>query len=439
MVAINNVVGFNVVIQDAAPSRQSFGTIAVLAYHTVSPERLVYDTTPDGRSAMVVDGFPITHDAYRKNAAIGAQNPKVPQIKVFKRAAPNAQALTLTPTNLVLGRKYSFKLNGVPFTYTNGASETATTIVTALKALLTAAAAQLPNITVGGTATLLLSLTAATGVRMYLQNTPSYLTVKDTSADAGIATDLAAALLEDSDFYGVLIDSMSELEIDAAFAWCQSNGKIFHGQTLDSDVLTSATTDVASDAKAALANYAKVWFSRDMVGQLAAAIMGRQFSRAPGSTTWENQPLTGIIADSLTPTELANAVGKNCGLYLTFGGTTAATFTTVSASGRFLDITRDTDWLKANAQADVFAYLLNQEKVPYTQAGIDGVEGVLRARFEIAQEAGVLDQGWKITLPDATTVDVANKAARQLVVANAFSGHFQGAIHGVSLSGVLAL
>src|SRR5688572_24398459 len=120
MVAVNNVVAFDIVIQDAAPSRQSFGILAVIAHHGFGPNRLVYATTPDGRAAMVVDGFATTHDAYRKNLAIGAQSPKVPTIKVYNRAAPNAQALTLTPTNTAVGKKYEFELNGVPISYTNG-------------------------------------------------------------------------------------------------------------------------------------------------------------------------------------------------------------------------------------------------------------------------------------------------------------------------------
>lgn len=435
MASVDNIVGFNIVIQDAAPSRASFGTIAVLAHHAAGPDRLVYDTTPDGRAAMLLDGFSERHDAYRKNAAIGAQNPKVPRIKVFNRAAPNAQAITLTPVVLAEGRKYEFEVNGVAVSYTTGAAETATTISDAIRTQLAAA----PNVTAAGTDTVLLSLTDPEGERIYLRNVPRHLTVKDTSPDAGIATDLAAALLEDPDFYGVLIDSTSEAEILAAAAWCQANGKMLHAQTVDSDVVASGSTDVASDLAAGSYSYGKVWFSRDMPGQLAAAIMGRQFSRNPGSTTWENQRLNGVIADDLTPTEIANARDKNCGLYLRFGLNTAATFNTAAASGRFLDLTRDSDWLKANAQADVFAYLLNQEKVPFTQPGIDGIEAQLRARFQLAENAGVLDAGWTISLPAIEDVDPADKAARLLTAGDAFAGVFQGAIHGVQLSGVLAI
>lgn len=435
MVAIDNVVGFDILIQDAAPSRSSFGTIALLAYHEISPEVLVYDTTPDGRAAMVVDGFAVTHDAYRTNLALGAQNPKVPNFKLYKRAAPNVQTLTLTPTNTTPGRKYEFEVNGTAISFTNGASETATTITTALKTQLNAIA----NLTATGTTAVLLALTSSVGARAYLKGVPKYLTVKDTSADAGIATDLAAALLEDPDFYGVLIDSQSEAENDAAAAWCLSNGKVFLGQSMDSDILTSSTTDTASDIKATDNSYAKIWFSRDAPGKLAASIMGRWFSRNPGSTTLENKRLSGITPDPLTPTELSHAVAKNVGVYVQFGEALSATHNTASASGRFLDITRDSDWLKANAQLDILAYLVNQEKVPFTQPGIDGVEGVVRARFQIAEDNGVLDTGWTITLPTIDQIDPADKALRQLVASDAFAGTFQGAIHGVQLSGVLAV
>lgn len=448
MASFNRVVSFNIIIQDASPSRPNFGTIAALAYHSLGPYRRVYETTPTGRAAMVVDGFANTHDAYRKNAAIGKQAPKVPSFKLFNRAAPNEQTYTLTPNAAGLrdGTRYLFSLNGTEADYTLEIPDTigwddADTIDLICEELTTQLTG-ITNVTVTDNDTsITLELTDPEGPRMYLKGVPSWLTVKDTSTDAGIATDLDNALLEDPAFYGICMDGMNEAEINAAAAWCEANGKIGHFQSIDSDILTNSTTDVASDLKAALYTYSGVFYSRDAGGQLAAAIMGQQFAENPGASTWENKILAGIVADALTPTEITNALGKNASLYLPFGdeGDVAITHGAKASSGRFFDLTRDRDWLQTNAQLDLFTHLIRRKKVPFTQPGIDELLAVSNARFELAEQAGILDAGWAVTFPLIGTIDPADKASRRLVAPNATSGNFQGAIHGVDVSGVLAI
>src|SRR5690606_6065036 len=96
-----------------------------------------------------------------------------------------------------------------------------------------------------------MTVTPTTAGDRFFLDTNSDLVVKDISADAGIATDLAAGQALDPDFYGVVTDGYSEAEINAAAAWCEANGKEFIGLTNDTDVVTASTTDVASDFYAA--------------------------------------------------------------------------------------------------------------------------------------------------------------------------------------------
>lgn len=438
MASLNLIVGFDALIQDASVGVASFGTIALVVGHSLTAAVRSYEPSSDGLAAMVADGFTVNDDAYLKLSAIMAQQPHTTLVKVYKRGTRNAQTITLTPTNLAQDVVYSFTINGVTVSRTNGASETATTWCTAWQAILTGGSVTAVNVTSTNSTTFLtLSLTSETGRRIYIDGAPSYLTIKDTSVDGAIATALNTALADDSDFYGVVIDSMSETENNAAAAWCESNKRVFHGLTADSDVLTNSTTDVGSDFFAAKYTYGGVLYTRNPTKQLAAALMGRQFGIAPGGNNWNNRQLTSINADNLTASEITNAKAKNVGLYLPFSNVNA-THNVKAASGRFFDLTRDRDWLVANAQAAIISELVRQEKIPANQRGVNQIESVVRTWFDLAVTAGVLDPGYTITFPKASALPTL-KTTRRFSASKAFLGYFQGAIDGADISGILAV
>ena len=65
------------------------------------------------------------------------------------------------------------------------------------------------------------------------------------------------------------------------------------------------------------------------------------------------------------------------------------TFEGKTPSGEYVDVTRFVDALSAGLQEDVFATLLNQDKVPYTDGGASLILGVVKARLQ----QGILDGG----------------------------------------------
>ncbi len=437
MVAASEVVDVSILIQDASPSRTNFGAMAIIAYHENGPEKFEYTTDEAGIASMTADGFGAGSDVRIKFDAIKAQNPKVKTIKVFNRAAPNAQSITLTPTLTTEGKLVEFEVfvNGVSTTVsrTIPAAATVNGEATALQALLNA----ITGVTAVDNTGSVTITPDDDEARIYLRGCPTHLTPKEGSADAGIASDLTAALLEDSGWYGFLIDSMSEAELNAAGAWAQSNSRVFHGQTADQDVLTGVTTDVASDFVAAGYHYAGVQYSADMVGQLSAALMGRMFSTNPGQSTWENQRLTSIQADNLTGTEYGNAKGKKCGLYVPIKGLDI-TRNISAASGRFFDLTRDSDWIKDTMQAAVITVLVNSEKVPHNASGYSQIEAPVRTTLAASVRRGILSPASvAVNVPTEAEVDPADRVARSFTGLT-FSGRFAGAIHQATLAGELA-
>jgi hypothetical protein len=403
-----------------------------------------YDNTADGLAAMIVDGFTVGSAAYVIAQAFAAQNPSCATFKVAARAAQNAQAYSLTPEVLTLSEPYTLTIvgtDGVSHDYSFTATvATASAIVVGILADIAADPATGVTATavgeLGAETHFTLSPTVA-GSRFYLRSVHRNLAVKDTSADAGIATDLATAIAIDSDFYGVVIDSTSEPEINAAAVWCEANKRMFLPTSLDSDIFGSGSTDVASDCMTAGYNYTGVWAGRDGYMREGDGILARQFALDPGASVFHAQGLSSVIVDDLNATEIGNAQDKNANIYVPMSGI-SLTLGGMAASGRFLDITRDTDWLSATMQADVLTVIRNAEKVWYTDLGIAMIENAMRSRLKVAQDLGMLAPGWTVTPPVLSTIPQADKAAR--ILRNfRFAATLAGAIQGVEIRGTLTV
>src|SRR5690606_25667301 len=103
MASLNLIVGFDALIQDTSVGVPNFGTIGIVCYHGLSSAVRSYEPSTDGLAAMIADGFTINDFAYKAVAQIAEQQPHTKLCKIYRRATPNAQTLTLTPANLVQG------------------------------------------------------------------------------------------------------------------------------------------------------------------------------------------------------------------------------------------------------------------------------------------------------------------------------------------------
>lgn len=267
------------------------------------------------------------------------------------------------------------------------------------------------------------------------------LGIKDASTDPGIATDLNAIFAADSDWYGLLLDSQSYAEVatasTGAAAWTESNKKILVVQSADVLGLSSASiTDIFYVLKAA--GYARtpaIYTPGLYTEWLAAAWMGERLPSDPGSDTWAFRTLAGVSSYSLTDSQRSALEAKNGNHYLTAGGN-AITYPGKTASGEWIDVTRFVDWLRARIREDVFAVLLNNEKVPFTDAGIALIVAAIRAVLEAGVRVGGIstDVPFTITAPRASAVSSVDRAARTLTGVE-FNARLAGAIHAVEIDG----
>lgn len=433
----NDLVQITIKVQDSAASVPSFSTILILAGHLHDEGMKSYAPGPDGLSAMVTDGFNVNEAAYKIAAIIGMQTPTTDKIKIWKRSALAVQTVTLTPTVTTEGFTYAFTIrdssgNSQEITHTNGESETATTICTAISTALTEILGVTETVGTG-----VLTLTATTGsFKFWIENPSRELTIKETSIDAGVATDLAAAAVADPDFYGVLIDSSAATEIAAAAAWCEANGRLFLGVTQDSGCASSdVTNDILSTLKTAGYNKTGCFFTRNPQGFPNAALMARQFALTPGSSTWANKKLAGASFDNLTESEIAALKAKNGMFYAQVKGL-PLTQQGKAASGRFVDITHGLDYFSANLQSELLTLMANVEKIPYTSAGVAQADLVIRTRMQLTEDAVFFKSGWTVTPPDLSKATTIQRNTRVLPDFT-FKAELAGAAHKIVVSGTV--
>jgi hypothetical protein len=370
-------------------------------------------------------------------------DPTIKDFKVGKRSTGTTQSFTLTvsaPTHV--GEVYSLEVNGVECSYTSLMSDTSTIVATALELLIEAVT------DVSSSSAVNVITVVNTNGAGYLNSFASWtrnIKIKDASTDPGIAADLAALYAADTDWYGLCVDSNSRAEILAAAAWTEANKRVFSCNTSDSEAKDNAvTTDVASSLKAAAYTRTHLLFNGKKTDDYSGcATLGAVFVDDPGSVTWAYKTLAGVTADdkdSVRDGEFTALQFKRCNVYQTFAGINT-TFEGISPAGEYLDTVHFIDWLTSEMQIALFALLISNKKVPFTDAGVDQVKNVVFAVLQAGFDAGGLDSPPKITeitAPKVANVSTLDKAARHLPNVK-FKKTLAGAIHKLTVSGTLSV
>jgi hypothetical protein len=437
--ALSDIVTVSVSSESVQIERAGFGVPLVLAAdcnggsHTGFTERVRFYTDMTG---VAVD-FDSTMATYKMCAKVFAQNPKLPRLAVGRLTNKPTQSWTITPI-AANSTEYALYINGTRYTVTSDSDATATEIVTALKA-----AFAVSGLTEGGTVTL--TLTASTAGVTYgikAENTARLKVVQD-QADPGLATDLDAIKAENNTWYALLNPFNSKACAKAVSDWAESNKKLFICATQDSDVVnladgsdTGGSQTIAGQLKGA--NYRTALIYHGDNWEFAdAAWAAALLTTDPGSENWALKALTGVTSAELTSTQRTNALTKYANVYETVAGRGATNEGKVSGN-EWIDVIRFRDWLDARLGEEVFAALAGAKKIPYTDAGIAAIEGIVRGVLKQGVAAGGLsnDPAPKVTAPKAKDVSSAIKATRRLSLK--FDATLAGAINAVSISGVIS-
>lgn len=437
--SLSSIVNLSITRDTKAISQAGFGKLLILGCHTVFPERAREYSDP---SAMLDDGFTTSHPIYKKALIHFSQEPHPPTFVVGRRANLPTWKVKLTPKNVVEGFKYEFNVMSptgttTAISTTNGASTSVAAICAQLQTPLNA----ISGLTAVDNGTDV-EVTADTAGAVWLLTGiigHRHLGIEVTHTAPNIAADLAAVREDSDDWYGWCLDTNSEAEILAAAAANEAIRRIFFAVTPDNGVPDSSDTGcIASQLVAAAYDRTVLtYYGKASDGMLDAGWPGRCFPTGPGRITWAYKAVKGVAVDNLTDGEIINIHNKNCATHTEQAGVNVMQQGKV-ASGEWIDVIRLVDLIYARIQETLFGALVNNDKIPYTQAGINqvyaGIDSVLSA--ETASEANPLGglSSYTISVPAIAGVPSADKIARALKNVT-FQAYLSGAIHTMVING----
>lgn len=393
----------------------------------------------------VAEDYLVTDPEYRAAEATFSQTPSPQHILIGKQAPKVAKVDTLTfNIDFVTGNTINYRINGVAQTPVNFNTDHATTLTNLATAIQ--AHALIATATVTGPRQI--TVTAQTpGIPFTISEvlvtggaSQPVATIANVTPNHGIVDDLIEASQENDNWYGLIVTSRVQAEVELVAAYIETQKKIFVTCTDDANVLDpNSTTDIGAVIEAN--NYSRTFvFWNGLPDDFAdAAILGRCLPEKPGAITWKFKTLAGITADNLDPTERQAALDKKVNLLTEVGGVNIFEEGTMG-SGDFIDIIRDTDWFEAELMAEVYSTLVNSGKVPYTDPGAAIIEGKIRAVQARAVTAGVLaaDPPPFVIMPKVAD-QAFNDRANRFFPDIEFGGTYASAIHKVQMRGTLTV
>jgi len=252
---------------------------------------------------------------------------------------------------------------------------------------------------------------------------------------------------DSSAWYGFCIGDKTLADLQAVAAWAELNKKLFMISDDDANIIDS-TGDIAEyvntqDYDRTVVIYSDVADFATTDTCMGAAWMGLQFPKAPGSSNWAYKTLKGVVAYEITSAQRTTAFGKQCNLFEAIAGVSVTRYGTVG-SGEYIDIIRGIDWLEAKIQEKVFNSFLNNEKIPFIDAGIQSIVSQISAALQEAADVGLIigaedeENGYTVSASLASAVSATNKLARNLPGIT-FRATLQGAINKTTINGFVGL
>lgn len=266
---------------------------------------------------------------------------------------------------------------------------------------------------------------------------PAALAINQTHAapsDVTLATDLANILLEDSGWYTVISLYNSAAYVTDVATWTQANGRTYFFDSVDTPIETVAAS-IGTDIGATLLalNYSRTIgsFYPRPASMLPASIGARWLSTDPGKATAKFKTLPGVVGlTNLTDTYKTNIRARRMNSYEQVL-TDKAFFwegTVFSTTYRFIDVTRNADWLTDELSKALLGVFVGNDIVPFSPPGIVLMEGAVRGVGQLAEDQEVILPGWTVEVPDFEDISDADKEDRNLRNLK-LQGQLTGAIH----------
>lgn len=176
--------------------------------------------------------------------------------------------------------------------------------------------------------------------------------------------------------------------------------------------------------------------------QIDAAIIGDAASLIVGSITWKfRKELSGITPIDISSAELKDIHVAGGNAYVLKAGT-PQTSEGLTVNGSYIDFIHGQDWVKANAESELQQLLVNNDKVPSNDVGIDMGVAVLTNVLTEAARNGIVDKDkdkkalFTITAKPMDQIPQEDRNKR-IYSGLGFEYHPEGAFHEMKVKGTV--
>jgi hypothetical protein len=400
-------------------TRVGFGTLAIVcAQGDAELEIETFTNLPDVGTAHTVDS-----PRYRAARAAFTQDPRPTRIKFINAPLSIAQSVQWTAVAATVGLVTTFKIfrpNGTSATYSYTAivADTPTLVAAGLVALINAGETGDPASNSGAVLTY---ANVTNGELFFFEVSANLDTFLDNTADPGYGAQLDAALLLDTDFYGVTPDCTSGACVTAVALWAQANSKLPVISNSDARELTSGGTLGAALVAAGYTRVGGLWHSIPKEYAAVAWLAARLLDPEKGRRSWAKAQLVGITVDTLTTTQRGYLAGDRWSFFIRMGGKNVVHGDATSLpgggytfGGRWLDEVHGDDWLAQRSQEDI-ADLIIEADPDFDQVGINAVCAALLSRMRTAERLKILVKGSSVVnIPLLADIDPDDRGIRTL-------------------------
>lgn len=274
-------------------------------------------------------------------------------------------------------------------------------------------------------------------------STGSPITETVTTANVGVASELAAVYAANSDWFGFVLDNRDAGDIlEAAKNFAEPYKRLFFAQSNDADIITSAITDIGSEIQRRSLQWTHVkYYSDDAenfdIGHLAGFLANDFDSVAP---TASFNTVEGIPTEELGTTIQNYLVAKNVGFYTTLKGIGATSISQVGA-GYDVEHVVTAAWAEARMSENIAQLFLNVSnsgsRIQYNDQGFQQVASVVNEVLIRGEEIGHFNVDTsELDVPlrsEVTTSDEANGILRM-----SFGTQYSGLVKQVVLIGTVS-
>lgn len=439
MATLADIVNVQIALNTTSVQRGTFGIPLIAAPLASFAERVrsytEFDSTnPDNLPPAVLTAL----------SDVFAQTPRPEQVKVGRLSIAS---VIIAPVDAVANGVYSLNVGGTQVSVTAVASPTTTTIAaqlaTAITSALGAAGTATPS---AGNVTITYS---GAVVPLTAFNKVQFGAIAPSVTANILTADLGAIQAADAAWYFLLMVERTKARVLEAAAWTETQDKIFFTASAEAAIATQGTnTDLISQLKTLGYFRTVAAYHVEADTEYAdAAWVGRVSTTQPGSETWALKRLASVSGDNFSKTTQNTVFAKGGNTFERYSDQFALTNPGKTVSGEWIDIIRFRDWLKDYISTSMVQLMVNRDKIPYTDGGIQLLAANLKASLRQGQTVGGIapDEtgagneklpGFNITAPRAFEVDDATKASR--IVYLKFNARIAGAIHVANIRGALA-